>query len=202
MDVLTTEREKLLASAASLFERYGYKKTTIEDIARDSGIGKGSVYLRFSSKAEIAIACIRQVGDRWWAEISVPEKQGPSDQVVEFLTRRILVRFNDFDRYRQTWEECYDALSADIREIAVEIQEREARHLKSIIRTGIEAGEFTSIDPLGDARIMILASNSLIPYRRKVDDNYDRRTIEEHATALANLLVRALRRAPADATRN
>lgn len=37
----------------TLFGRYGFRKTSIEEIARESGIAKGTVYLSFSTKEEI-----------------------------------------------------------------------------------------------------------------------------------------------------
>lgn len=46
-------RDRILAAAERLFQHYGQKKTTMADIAREVGIGVGSVYLEFSSKEAI-----------------------------------------------------------------------------------------------------------------------------------------------------
>jgi AcrR family transcriptional regulator len=43
-------RERLLKSAASLFSRWGFDKTSMDDIARETGISKGAVYLEFPNK--------------------------------------------------------------------------------------------------------------------------------------------------------
>lgn len=43
-------RDRILAAAEKLFHHYGQKKTTMADIARDVGVGVGSVYLDFPSK--------------------------------------------------------------------------------------------------------------------------------------------------------
>jgi AcrR family transcriptional regulator len=43
-------RERILAAAERLFQHYGQRKTTMADIARDVGIGVGSLYLDFPSK--------------------------------------------------------------------------------------------------------------------------------------------------------
>ena len=43
-------RERLLHSARSLFERWGFDKTSVDDIAREAGISKGAVYLEFPNK--------------------------------------------------------------------------------------------------------------------------------------------------------
>ena len=45
--------ERLLDAAADLIARYGYDKTTINDIAGQAGVAKGTVYLHWTSKEEL-----------------------------------------------------------------------------------------------------------------------------------------------------
>ncbi|MEW5801204.1 MAG: helix-turn-helix domain-containing protein [bacterium] len=54
-------KETILEVALKLFQRFGYKKTTIEEIAREAGIGKGTVYLHFTSKEEILLTLIHNL---------------------------------------------------------------------------------------------------------------------------------------------
>ncbi|MBZ0187832.1 MAG: TetR/AcrR family transcriptional regulator [Candidatus Obscuribacterales bacterium] len=56
---LENRTEVVLVAARELFGRYGFEKTTIEDIAREAGIGKGSVYLEFPTKQDILMAIVR-----------------------------------------------------------------------------------------------------------------------------------------------
>lgn len=51
-------RRIVIDGARELFGRYGFEKTTVDDIARHTGIGKGSVYLEFKTKEDILIAII------------------------------------------------------------------------------------------------------------------------------------------------
>lgn len=53
-------RKKILEAGHELFARYGPGKTTMEDIARAAGIGKGTVYLFFPSKEDLLFELIRQ----------------------------------------------------------------------------------------------------------------------------------------------
>lgn len=46
-------RDAILCAAERLLAHYGFDKTTVADIAREAEVGVGSVYLEFSSKAEI-----------------------------------------------------------------------------------------------------------------------------------------------------
>lgn len=53
----TELRLRILRIAAEHFVRFGYRRTNIGDVARDVGIGKGSIYLHFASKKALLIAC-------------------------------------------------------------------------------------------------------------------------------------------------
>lgn len=60
---LVNRQELITKAAHELFRRYGFEKTTVEDIARESGISKGAVYLEFPNKEEILLSIIRQFSE-------------------------------------------------------------------------------------------------------------------------------------------
>ena len=51
-------KQLIMESAKRLFAQYGIEKTTIDDIAKEADIGKGSIYLEFGSKEEIIMAIV------------------------------------------------------------------------------------------------------------------------------------------------
>lgn len=55
---LIDRRKLIIEGARELFGRYGFEKTTVDDIASHTGIGKGSVYLEFQTKEDILISVI------------------------------------------------------------------------------------------------------------------------------------------------
>ncbi len=55
---LRRKRERILLAATELFVRQGYRKTTIEEVARAAGVAKGTVYLYYSNKAELVYHAI------------------------------------------------------------------------------------------------------------------------------------------------
>lgn len=60
------EREDLiLKAAAELFVERGYHETSMEDIAARVGIAKGTVYLHFASKEDLALAMVVQGARRF-----------------------------------------------------------------------------------------------------------------------------------------
>src|SRR5258708_38551349 len=45
--------ERLLDVATTLMVRWGYRKTTLDDVAREAGVGKGTIYLHWKDKNEL-----------------------------------------------------------------------------------------------------------------------------------------------------
>jgi AcrR family transcriptional regulator len=55
-----TERAlRILEAATELVLRWGYDKTTIDDVARHAGVAKGTIYLHWSSREELFAALLR-----------------------------------------------------------------------------------------------------------------------------------------------
>jgi AcrR family transcriptional regulator len=50
--------ERMLDAAAILLVRWGYRKTTIDDVAREAGVGKGTIYLHWKDKNDLFVAAI------------------------------------------------------------------------------------------------------------------------------------------------
>ena len=50
--------ERILDATATLLVRWGYRKTTIDDVAREAGVGKGTIYLHWKDKNELFRAAI------------------------------------------------------------------------------------------------------------------------------------------------
>jgi AcrR family transcriptional regulator len=53
-------RARILRAATALFQRQGYRRTSIDEVARDAGVAKGTVYLYFRNKAELLIRAVAE----------------------------------------------------------------------------------------------------------------------------------------------
>ncbi|MBW7846308.1 MAG: TetR/AcrR family transcriptional regulator, partial [Bacteroidia bacterium] len=51
-------KEKLLVEASSLFMRFGFKSMTMDDVSRELGISKKTLYQYFSDKNELVNQCV------------------------------------------------------------------------------------------------------------------------------------------------
>ena len=54
-------REAILEAATELMHLRGYQATTLDDVLRESGVGKGNFYYHFKSKEDLGYAILDQV---------------------------------------------------------------------------------------------------------------------------------------------
>lgn len=54
--------EQIAAAALRLFARYGYKRTSMDDIAREAGIARATLYLHFKGKDDVFRAMLAGLG--------------------------------------------------------------------------------------------------------------------------------------------
>ncbi|MEK7715270.1 MAG: TetR family transcriptional regulator C-terminal domain-containing protein [candidate division NC10 bacterium] len=56
-----TTREAILAAGRRLIHVHGYNQTALDDVLRESGVGKGNFYYHFKSKEDLGYAILDQV---------------------------------------------------------------------------------------------------------------------------------------------
>ena len=102
-----TTKDAILDATDRLLARDGYKKMTIDDLAKEVGIGKGSVYLHFASKEEIALSHIDRIIERLKTNLrTIAAKPSSADERLrEMLTERVLFRFDSVQHYSQSLNE-------------------------------------------------------------------------------------------------
>ncbi|HVU67637.1 MAG TPA: helix-turn-helix domain-containing protein [Ktedonobacteraceae bacterium] len=65
------EREKrILDAAIELLQKWGYRKTTLEDIAREAGVAKGTIYLYWPTREKLFMAIIEREQGKLMQEIA------------------------------------------------------------------------------------------------------------------------------------
>jgi AcrR family transcriptional regulator len=60
-------RAVILDAALRVFGQYGYRRTSMDDVAAEAGIGKGTIYLSFASKEEVFRALSQSLSQRMLA---------------------------------------------------------------------------------------------------------------------------------------
>ncbi|MBV7563771.1 TetR/AcrR family transcriptional regulator [Pseudomonas sp. sia0905] len=86
-------RQAISAAAVSLFQRQGFRETTIEQIARDAGVSAPTVFKYFGSKHEIILEMIKESDRRALIDVHkrIPEFDDPVDALCHL--EHILVSY-------------------------------------------------------------------------------------------------------------
>jgi AcrR family transcriptional regulator len=82
----TRREERLLDAAATLLARWGYRKTTIDDVAREAGVGKGTIYLHWKDKNELFRTAILREQQRCGEEIQRRVAADPEGGLLHRVT--------------------------------------------------------------------------------------------------------------------
>jgi AcrR family transcriptional regulator len=140
-------REAILQIAQDIFSKYGYKKTTLDDIANAVRKGKSSLYYYFNSKEDLFQAVISKEVDilKEALEKVVFRSLDPEEKLREYILTK-LSTFRDLANL-------YNALENDVTAIGFieEIKEKntkdEIRMIKRILIEGVRRMKF-QIDDL------------------------------------------------------
>jgi TetR/AcrR family transcriptional repressor of nem operon len=83
-----TTRDALVVAARRLMEVRGYQNTSLDDVLRESGVGKGNFYHHFRSKEDLGYAIIDQI-------------------ISSFLERTLEPCFSDLEGHRLNQIRCF-----------------------------------------------------------------------------------------------
>ena len=69
LEARTRRAEHILDTAATLLVRWGFRKTTIDDVAREAGVAKGTIYLHWKDKNELFLAALMRAQEQANADV-------------------------------------------------------------------------------------------------------------------------------------
>ncbi len=159
-------REAILSTATALFGRHGYDKTSIDEIARQAGKAKTSIYYHFDSKLSIFRACIEGEFNRLRERLDVVRGEYAENNAKcfsEYLMARMEV-FPEMKVYKtyicELFTDVYRGELKDAAEAArAGFDEYEYRFFADTVREAREAGVFTDKvlpDPFAKMMIALL----------------------------------------------
>jgi len=187
-------KSAILDATDRLLARHGYKKMTIDDLAAEVGIGKGSVYLHFSSKEEIALSHIDAIIERLKTRLHqiALKKTACDKRLREMLIERVIFRFDRVQHYTRSLDDIF----AKIRQQLLERRRRyfgeEAKIFAKLIKEGVDSGAFAKINPDDAARSLLIATNSLLPYSLSTQELGERKEIHKRVSELADVLLKGV----------
>jgi AcrR family transcriptional regulator len=187
-------KDAILDATDRLLARFGYRKMTVEDIAAEAGIGKGSIYLHFSSKEEVVLSHIDRIVDRLRERLKEIARSDvtAAERLRLMLLTRVLFRFDSIQHYTQSLNDLLSVLRSSLLSRRAQYFESEAQIFAEVLTTGREAGEFSFDDELATAHALLQATNGLLPYSLSTTELGAREEVEQRTADVANLMLRGL----------
>jgi AcrR family transcriptional regulator len=188
-------RDRLLDAVERMLARYGYQKTTMDDIAREAGVAKRTIYMHFASKEEVALSSIDRVVERLTERLHnhVHSNEPPAERLRKMLTERVLFRFDSVRGYHQSLDDLFVSLRPAYLARRQCYFKAEAEIFAVVLFQGKDCGAFTCADALETAHTLLMATNALLPYSLSVRELGQRRETERRAARIADLLIEGLR---------
>lgn len=195
--VKKTEEEikaEIIEASRHLFMKYGFIKTTMEDIAKAVKKGKSTLYYYYKSKDEVFLDVINQIAKSLLFNIreKVNQISSASEKLLGYFEILIEEVKAVLDLYRLILEEFKDNdyLTKNIDHL---FYEKDIEFLESIIVFGINRKEFLSLD-LSNTRNL---AELLTTINRDLASNYllrDKQIEWEHSVRfLSNIILRGIR---------
>lgn len=152
----TNRREDLLVAAARRFVDVGLRKTTMEDIAREAGAGKATLYRHFANKSDLIDALLVREGGRLRRRLdhafAAHEQVLPGIEEAFLAGVRFLVEHPVLTKGRDEEPgmllERVTAHRGPLVETALDI-------FADVIATGVERGELRDVQPRWAAEVLV-----------------------------------------------
>ena len=194
-------RQAILQAARARFLHYGYKKTTIDEIAADAGIGKGSVYLHFSSKEDIMLTIARDV------KKSVTEQMRaiaatfatPDEKLRRMMLAKIITVHDAVFSTTHGIDIVDDMLRPKLMECGRAEHEAQAQILAGVLAEGEKIGDFSlaGYEPSEMAHLFSMAYMSFFPPYLTgcyADKGHCQKRLETMVGHMTDFLLTGLRR--------
>jgi AcrR family transcriptional regulator len=193
-------RQAIIDAARNRFLHYGYKKTTIDEIALDAGIGKGTVYLYFDNKEDIMLTIAKAVKHNVTEQMRAIAAS-PLTAPEEKLRRMVLTIITSVHEAVNTTahgvEIVDEMLRPRIMECGAEYREAQYQMMAQVLEDGVKRGDFAFA---GDSRtaaehLMLSVVSFLPPYVNPCHGKPScRHDLEQRANALLDFVFQGVRR--------
>jgi AcrR family transcriptional regulator len=184
-------RDRILDAAERLLGRFGYRKMTVDDIAAEAGIGKGTVYLSFPSKEEVVLSTVDRIVERVCTameEAAARDASAP-ERLRAMLLARVLVRFEAVAAYSASLHDLLASIRAALLARRMQHFEWEIGVLAGVIAGAQEDGELKAGPPRRIARALVVATNAFLPYALSPAELGDAKRLRREAGDVIDIVI-------------
>ena len=187
-------RADILKAAEKLFQQFGLRKTTMEDIAKALGKGKSTLYYYYTNKEEIFDAVVMK--EMW----EVFDETRQAVEIAGTASRKLQAYAKAKIAALKQKSHLYGIVTGEIKEThrcfetaKREYYQQEVKLITSILQHGIEAGEFKEV--IGDDIDVLpfVIVSAFAGLGRDLFTQHQFPGIENRIDSIVNILVNGLR---------
>lgn len=149
------KEKEIIKAARRIFARFGFSKTTMEDIAAEMDMGKASLYYYFPTKESLFHAAVQQEQEEFLSRLNIilAEKNKAEDKLRTFIEERLAF----FKELITLGTLTYKEVSGKhiTKKLYQEFGEKEIAIIKNIIADGKRKGEFDSCASSAHAILLV-----------------------------------------------
>jgi AcrR family transcriptional regulator len=153
-DVSEERKDQILDAASEVFVEKGVHEARMDDIVKESGLSKGTLYWYFKSKDEIVLSIFERIFSREFQELEkLVESEGTAAERLLGYTENVI---DDVRRMLRLMPLAYEFMAWAFRRKFVQdafklYMNKYMDVLVPLIQQGIDSGEFRDIDPASAA---------------------------------------------------
>jgi TetR/AcrR family fatty acid metabolism transcriptional regulator len=162
------KKQQIVQAAIKVFAEKGLEKAKIADIAREAGIGKGTVYEYFSSKEDLFSAIEQFVIQgmlqdlQHWVKIDLPPRK-KLEHIIDQSMETFLAMGESLLIVTELWAQSARGLWHGSSEMAIRgMYESYRKTIVAILQAGIDSGDFRPMDTEGVATLLMAFLDGLI----------------------------------------
>jgi AcrR family transcriptional regulator len=186
----------IVLAGLQLFTQYGYRKTSVDDIAQAAQVAKRTVYLHFENKAAVFLAILEFLGDQVRQRCAAAESAGGTavDRLTALLDAYFGMAFELFSKseHMPELEETFSKLArARIGDLNTEYEDRLATLLRSLQKTGAIGGPPQGLSVEQIVHILMRTAEGA---KHDPEVQGDRKALERRLRELAILVIAAMKK--------
>jgi AcrR family transcriptional regulator len=166
-----------------MFGKYGFQKTTVDEIARTAHKAKGSVYYYFKSKEDLFLAVVQQEINVLKSGLTrvIVDSQDATSMIKSYLMSRMIL-MKDATNYHESLKADFVDDFGFLSECREDFTRFEIDLMKAILDRGLRENTFQVKDTQATAQVIILAMKAIeIPF-------YHQHKIAEYEQTIVELL--------------
>ncbi|UVO49409.1 TetR/AcrR family transcriptional regulator [Sphingomonas sp. SUN019] len=177
-------RESFLLAATRLINELGYRGASVQRIASELNVTKGSFYHHLDAKDDLVIACYKRSFDAiTHAQRQADERGGTQWQrLTDTIATLIDVQFSELGPLLRTT--ALSGLPPGVRQAMVDRSNGIARRYAGTMADGIAEGTIRAVDPLIAAQALMAFQNAAFDMRKWAWSMNRPRAIELYASTL------------------